>query len=175
MDRNIAPLGLPSESDWILYGAYNFDRTLIRNPFIYELSNEIGRYATRSRFVEVFINSNGGPLSQADYMGVYSFMEKIKRDGDRVDVDALSDTDAAEPKGVNTVALRRAAFPEEIIAALAETHRLLYRDKTGLDHARETLRRQGQLVPQVNHLLSFVQLQHEGRHGRARERLRNAA
>ena len=31
-----------------------------------------------------------------------------------------------------------------------------------------------QLVPQVNHLLSFVQGQHEGMHGRGRERRKAA-
>jgi len=49
-DRDIAPLGLPEESDWILYAAYNFDRALIRNALIYELSNQVGRYAVRTRF-----------------------------------------------------------------------------------------------------------------------------
>ena len=42
-DQNITPLGMPSESDWILWGPYNFDLALIRNPLIYELSKRIGR------------------------------------------------------------------------------------------------------------------------------------
>ena len=61
-----------------------------------------------------------------------------------------------------------------IIQALAETHRLLYRSKVGLENAWEILRANGQLVPQVNHLLSFVQGQYEGMHGRGRERRRAA-
>jgi len=88
-DTNISPLGMPAESDWILWGPYNFDRALMRNPLIYELSNQVGRYAVRSRFVEVFLNTGGGPLSDADYWGVYAFMEKISRDEDRVDVEKL--------------------------------------------------------------------------------------
>ena len=44
----------------------------------------------------------------------------------------------------------------------------------GLDHAREILRGNDQLMPQVNELLSFIQLQQEGKHGRARERRRAA-
>jgi UDP-N-acetylglucosamine acyltransferase len=52
---------------------------------------------------------------------------------------------------------------------------LLYRAKVGLDHAREILRNNNQLVPQVNHLLNFVQNQQEGRHGRARDVRRAAA
>ncbi len=46
--------------------------------------------------------------------------------------------------------------------------------KVGLDNAWEILRSNGQLVPQVNHLLSFVQGQHEGQHGRGREHRRAA-
>ena len=77
-DIDFAPLGMPKESDWILYGAYNFDHTHMRNPLIYELSRQMGRYAARTQFVEVFLNENGGTLSSADYWGVYSFMENIK-------------------------------------------------------------------------------------------------
>ena len=50
----------------------------------------------------------------------------------------------------------------------------MYRAKVGLDHAREILRGNDQLVPQVNELLSFVQDQQEGKHGRALERRRAA-
>jgi UDP-N-acetylglucosamine acyltransferase len=51
---------------------------------------------------------------------------------------------------------------------------MLYRSKVGLDHAREILRSNGMLVPAVNQLLGFVENQHEGRNGRARERRRAA-
>jgi hypothetical protein len=64
---------------------------------MYELSNRVGRYAVRTRFCEVYVNTGGGLLSQADYMGVYSFMENIKRDEDRVDVERLDAGDVAEP------------------------------------------------------------------------------
>lgn len=88
-NKNIAPLGMPSESDWVLWGPYNFDLTLMHNPFIYELSNQIGRYAVRTRFVEVFLNVDGRALTDNDYYGVYALMEKISRDEDRVDVERI--------------------------------------------------------------------------------------
>ena len=97
-DRDIIPLGLPEESDWILYAPYNFDRALIRNALIYELSNQIGRYAVRTRFCEVFVNTNGGALSYNDYVGVYTFMEKIKRDKNRVDITRINPEDTREPE-----------------------------------------------------------------------------
>ncbi|MEO1863467.1 MAG: CotH kinase family protein, partial [Verrucomicrobiia bacterium] len=97
-DRDISPLGLPEESDWILYAAYNFDRALIRNALVYELSNQVGRYAVRTRFCEVFVNTNGGALSYNDYVGVYSFMEKIKRDKNRVNITRIAPDDNSEPE-----------------------------------------------------------------------------
>lgn len=97
-DQAISPLGMPEESDWVLSGRYTFDRALMRNPLIYQLSNETGEYAVRTRFVEVFLNTGGGNLSySSDYVGVYTLMEKIKRDGDRVDVKKISASATTEP------------------------------------------------------------------------------
>ncbi len=98
MDRGIRPLGLPRESDWVLSGRYTFDHALMRNPLIYRLSNEAGEYAVRTRFVEVINNTGGGNLSySSDYFGVYTFMEKIKRDNNRVNVARMDADDITEP------------------------------------------------------------------------------
>jgi len=88
-DRDIEPLGFAAEADWVLYAPLGFDPSLMHNPLMFELSNQAGRYATRTRFVEVFLNTGGDSVSQSDYAGVYVFMEKIDREGDRVDVDRL--------------------------------------------------------------------------------------
>jgi hypothetical protein len=97
-DDNVSPLGLPRESDWVLYGAYNFDHLHMRNPLMYELSNQCGRYATRSHFCEIIFNMGGGSLDYGDYRGIYSFMEKIKRGEDRVDIEELLPGDDSEPR-----------------------------------------------------------------------------
>lgn len=97
-DFDVSLLGMPSESDWVLFAPYNFDRALIRNPFIYELSNQIGRYAVRTRFVEVYVNEGSGNVAESDYVGVYTLMEKIKRDDDRVDIAKLDPSDRTEPE-----------------------------------------------------------------------------
>ncbi len=97
-DINREPLGLPRESDWVLYGAYNFDRAHIRNAFIYTISNQVGRWAARSRFCELYLNTGSGPVSSGDdYRGIYTFMEKIKRGPDRVDVEKLTADDRQPP------------------------------------------------------------------------------
>ncbi|MFV2068073.1 MAG: CotH kinase family protein, partial [Pirellulales bacterium] len=97
-DKEIAPLGMPSNSDWILYAPFNFDRALMRNPLIYELSNQVGRYAVRTRFVELYQNRDGGNLSAEDYRGVYVLMEKLAIGPDRVDIVPLQAGDESEPE-----------------------------------------------------------------------------
>ena len=83
-DLNVSLFDMPEESDWVLHGPYS-DKSLMRNMLIYELSNEIGKYASRSKLVEVVINGK--------YLGVYVWMEKIKRDKNRVDVKKLTEID----------------------------------------------------------------------------------
>jgi hypothetical protein len=90
-------LGMPKESDWVLYAPYP-DKTLMRDVLAYELSNRLGRWAPRTRFVEVFVNESGGKLGRRDYLGVYVFEEKVKRDKNRVNVANLNPDDNAEPK-----------------------------------------------------------------------------
>jgi hypothetical protein len=83
-DLDVGLLGMPADSDWILYGPYNFDQAMIRNALVYELSNQMGHYAVRTRFVEAFVKSDDQTLSMADYMGLFVMMEKIGLGKERV-------------------------------------------------------------------------------------------
>ena len=73
----------------------------------------MGRYAPRTRFCEVFLNTDDAVVSigdldavnqsrpfnyDGDYVGVYLFTENIKRDKNRVDIAELSPQDNAEPE-----------------------------------------------------------------------------
>jgi hypothetical protein len=89
-------LGMPKESEWVLYAPYP-DRTLMRDVLAYELSNQMGRYAPRTRFVEVFVNRAGGLLAQRQYMGVFVLEENIKRSKHRVPIAKLDREDNTEP------------------------------------------------------------------------------
>ncbi len=91
-DKDVSILGMPSESDWILHAPYS-DKTLLRNMLVYESARDLygDGGGMRARFVELFMNVDGGTVSMSDYRGVYVVMEKIKRDGDRVDVEKLCD------------------------------------------------------------------------------------
>ena len=86
-DMDVSLLDFPEEEDWILYGPYS-DKSLIRNKLIYELSNQMGMYASRTQFIELSINS--------EYKGLYVFMEKLKRDKNRINISKLKETDLDE-------------------------------------------------------------------------------
>lgn len=97
-DRDLSPLGMPAESDWVLYAPNNFEPILIHNPLAYRLSNELGQYAPRTRFVELYITTGAGAVSSSQYAGIYVLMEKIKRSSDRVDVDSLEPEHVTPPE-----------------------------------------------------------------------------
>ncbi|NLX57173.1 MAG: acyl-ACP--UDP-N-acetylglucosamine O-acyltransferase [Planctomycetaceae bacterium] len=107
-------------------------------------------------------------------IGAYAFVTGMSRVIHDVPPFMLLDGQPARPRCINVVALKRNDFSADDIRALAEAHRLLYRARVGLDHAREILRANGRLVPVVNYLLSEMQVQAEGRHGRGRDRRKAA-
>jgi UDP-N-acetylglucosamine acyltransferase len=107
-------------------------------------------------------------------IGSYSFIGGLSRVLHDVPPFMLCEGAPARPRCINIVALKRNEFSPHVIDSLAEAHRLLYRAKVGLDAAREILRGNNQLVPQVNQLLAFIEGQQDGRHGRGREGRRAA-
>ncbi len=92
--RNVPVLGMPKDCDWVLYGPYP-DKTLMRDALAYELSNQLGRWAPRTRFVELFLQEHKGRLGPGDYVGVYVLMERVKRDANRIHVTRLDPDDNA--------------------------------------------------------------------------------
>jgi hypothetical protein len=105
-DKDVPLLGMPPDSDWVMYAPNEYDPSLIHNSFAYQLSREIGRQAPRTRFVEVLLKDDrGGPglinlpnfSASGDYNGIYVFMENIKIGENRVKIDRLKDGDAKVP------------------------------------------------------------------------------
>ena len=118
--------------------------------------------------------SGGVAIHHFATVGSYAFVGGLSRVLHDVPPYMLADGNPARPRCINIVALKRHGFAAEETQALAEAHRLIYRSKVGLDHAREILRTNGHLLPAINHLLTFIETQQEGRHGRSRERRRAA-
>ena len=87
-NNNVELLGMPSENDWVLNGIA-FDPSLIRDYLSYNLSRQIGNYATRTAYCEVVING--------EYKGLYILQEKIKAGSDRVNVLKIGTSDITSP------------------------------------------------------------------------------
>ena len=108
-------------------------------------------------------------------IGQYCFVSGLSRVLHDAPPFMLLDGHPARPRCINIVALKRNDFTNETVDTLAAAHRLLYRTKVGVVHAREILTANNQISAEVEHLLSFVEGQQEGKHGRRRESIRNAA
>ncbi|MBL7111209.1 MAG: CotH kinase family protein [Bacteroidales bacterium] len=89
---NVSLLGMPEENDWILHGPYG-DKSLIRNALTFHMAQLTGQYAPRFRYCDMILNG--------EYQGTYLFMEKIKRDNNRLPLATLlpSDTTGSEVTG----------------------------------------------------------------------------
>jgi spore coat protein CotH len=81
VDIDASILSMPAEEDWILYGPYS-DKTLLRNRLIYTLATNMGNYASRTLFVDLSIDDED--------QGLYVWMEKLKRDKERIDISKLN-------------------------------------------------------------------------------------
>lgn len=79
--QNKKLLGFTKEHDFILYAPYT-DKSLMRNNLVYQLSREMGWYASRTRFVELVLNGA--------YQGIYVLMETIKADQNRIDMPTMT-------------------------------------------------------------------------------------
>jgi hypothetical protein len=88
-NNNVSLLGMPEENDWILNATYN-DKSLMRDMLAYVIGGSIMDYTTRGRYCELVINGQ--------YEGVYVFMEKIKRDKNRVDIKNIEPVDISGDK-----------------------------------------------------------------------------
>lgn len=118
--------------------------------------------------------SGGVAVHHFATIGGYSFVGGQSRIVHDVPRYMLVDGNPSKIRCINVVGLKRNGISTEGIDALHEAHRLIYRAKMTANHAAEILESHGHLVPEVKSLLEFIQAQHEGKHGRARERWRKA-
>lgn len=93
--RAQALLDLSPHEKWALVAPWAFDLSYVNNAFVYSLSNLLGRWAPKTRLVEVFFNSDGNDLELADYAGIYAITDRIEVGPERVDIAPLGKKDTA--------------------------------------------------------------------------------
>ncbi|MEO8351069.1 MAG: CotH kinase family protein, partial [Chthoniobacteraceae bacterium] len=100
MDKPASILGLPSESDWILYAPWS-EKSLMRDFIVFSTMRKLrpnDYMAVRSKFCEVFFHQTPAPaVAYLSYHGVYLLKEKIKVDKDRVNIDKINSLATTQP------------------------------------------------------------------------------
>lgn len=107
---NKRPQALPgfasAHEKWAVVAPWNYDRTYIQNPFIYSLSNRIGRWAPRTQMAELFFNTDGNDLGTAAYVGMVIMTDRIEIGPDRVAIRPQPSADADEKAGAGGFILK---------------------------------------------------------------------
>ena len=88
-DKGVKLLGMAKEDDWVL-NSFAFDDSMMRDYISYQMARQMGQYAANLRYCEVVLNG--------EYIGLYALSEKIKRDGDRVNIAKLKDSENSLPE-----------------------------------------------------------------------------
>jgi hypothetical protein len=163
-DEEASFLGLPKESDWVLYAPNGFDKSLMHNPLLHYWGRAFGRYSSRTRFVELFFkngvgaitgNTNTTGAAMGDYWGVYVLEEKVKRDQNRVDIDELlpQQTNAPAITGGYLLKIDRADGNERTFSPNGANAAVVYQDPDGLEMV--TPARAAQATYILNYLNQF--------------------
>jgi UDP-N-acetylglucosamine acyltransferase len=139
------------------------DRVVIANNTI------LGGHA----HVESFVTISGGVgVHPFVTIGGYSYVGGLSRIYHDVPPYMIVDGNPSKVRCINVVGLRRHGLEAAAVTALHEAHRLIYRARMTPSHAAEILESHGHLCAEVRSLLDFIEAQHQGRQGRARERWR---
>lgn len=75
--------------------------------------------------------------------------------------------------GVNIVGLRRSGFKKEVIAALREAHRIIWRRNEIRSESIDAVRKKFGDISEIQYLVGFLERSMNGVNGRARERMRS--
>lgn len=119
--------------------------------------------------------SGGVAVHHYASIGCYAFVSGLSRVLQDVPPFMLAEGFPARARCVNVVALKRKNFTTPAIRAISEAHKLLYRSKVGVKHAREILQVEGNLLPELEILFDFIENSALGKHGRGRDRRSAAA
>ena len=151
--KTIKLLGLPEESDWVLYAPNNFEPALFHNPLAHSFAHQQGEYSSRTRFFELYLKDDTGvpgPITSADYYGVMVLEEKIKRDKNRVDIAKLEPEHLTEPEvtGGYMFSIDRSAPGETQLSAGGAGLNWVEPDYSDVTNAAR--------APQVNYIRNYM-------------------
>ena len=106
-------------------------------------------------------------------IGAHAFIGGIARVIQDVPPYVIAEGHPAKVRALNVIGLGRRGFPEEVINALEEAYKLIWRGKTTMSEAFQQLLASDKTnCKEVQYLIKFLQNTRNGKHGRYRESLR---
>ena len=161
-DQDYPLLGLPSDSDWVLYGINQFDPGQMHNAIYQWLGKSLGIFNMRTRYVEVFRKIDSGPVTTNDYFGLYLLLETPKVGKDRVDVASIHNEDTNSPAitggyilKIDRVDSEKSFTPPQIGSIRPTPSAIVFTDPPYLASEADP-RRLKQISYMQNYILSFI-------------------
>jgi hypothetical protein len=148
-------LGLDTSEDWALVSPWNTDRSFIRNAYVYALSNQIGRWAPRTRFVEVFVNDDNDGLDASDYHGIAVLTDRLKAGADRIPITPLSSSDNSGEALTGGYIVKLDAVPDETHVSFTTEHGIPMSEDTAV--VIDTPNASKLTAPQQSYIRSYIQ------------------
>ena len=95
-------------------------------------------------------------------IGCYCFVGGMSGVSQDLPPYTLCEGNRAKSHGLNVVGLKRAGFSEDSLSALKQAYRIIFRSRTPLKQALAQVRAEAPLVPEVVHLLEFIESSERG-------------
>jgi UDP-N-acetylglucosamine acyltransferase len=119
--------------------------------------------------------AGGVGVSHFASVGQLSFVSAMSRVLHDVPPYTIVDGQPSKPRAVNTIGLKRHGYTADDIRVLTEAFKLLYRQRVGVDKAREVVFSKGPIRPVIKHLFDCVDRSCGGAHGRGQDQRRKKA
>jgi UDP-N-acetylglucosamine acyltransferase len=116
--------------------------------------------ATLGGHVEVgdFVGLGGlAAVHQFTRIGTYCFVGGLSGVAQDLVPYCLCEGNRAKPHGLNTIGLKRAGFSPETVEGLKKVYRIIFRSHTPLKKALAEARQEAPDLPEVRHLLEFIE------------------
>jgi UDP-N-acetylglucosamine acyltransferase len=102
------------------------------------------------------------PVHQFVRVGKHSFIGGGYRVAKDVPPYILAMGEPLTYAGLNSVGLRRRGFSEETLAALKHAYRILFKGRLNVSQAVQHIRESGELIPEVQEVLAFIERSERG-------------
>lgn len=101
-------------------------------------------------------------VHQFSRIGSYCFVGGMSGVAQDLPPYTLCEGNRAKPRSLNTIGLKRVGFSEETLTVLKQAYRILFRNHTPLKKALAQVREEVPALPEVVHLLEFIESSERG-------------